>query len=460
MNILLYIADALRADHCSVYGYDRDTTPTLRDLSQDGIVVENCFTQATWTRAAAASILTGCYPDTHKTETRSDALPDTVPYLPEALSEAGFKTLGISAMGNVSTPLGFGRGFDEFIELYQDEDVVSRRPNTSPKQEKLRNEDGPIAYPKAEDINNVLLPWLEEHGESDWFVMVWAIDPHDPYDPSSGWEQYLSEYDGPENLGRERGTLSKASSEADFQRLRDLYDCEIRYMDSQFGEIISKLDNLDVYEETTVAFTGDHGESFGERTWRGSPVIAHNTPPFDERLNVPLVIKPASNILNTESINHPAGLTESVDIAPTLAEFGEVKKDQFQGVPLLGDHKKEKVHSKTQQDKAQAAYYSIRTREWKYILIDPPALSLSNFLTHPKHFIEHLLSDNKLLYNITDDPEERNSIRGDEGQSEVLKRELEQWHNKAIKEGKGFSRAQSQRDQAIENQLKALGYIS
>jgi hypothetical protein len=49
-NVLIYMIDTLRADHSSLHGYARDTTPYLKKLGAQGLVFEDCQVQATWTK--------------------------------------------------------------------------------------------------------------------------------------------------------------------------------------------------------------------------------------------------------------------------------------------------------------------------------------------------------------------------------------------------------------------------
>lgn len=61
-NIFLLTADGLNADHMSVYGYDRDTTPFLKSISSELMILENHFTNSSATSGSIISIFTGKYP--------------------------------------------------------------------------------------------------------------------------------------------------------------------------------------------------------------------------------------------------------------------------------------------------------------------------------------------------------------------------------------------------------------
>ena len=45
-NVLIVVMDATRADHCTLLGYDRPTTPRLENLAGDGVVFRNAYTSA------------------------------------------------------------------------------------------------------------------------------------------------------------------------------------------------------------------------------------------------------------------------------------------------------------------------------------------------------------------------------------------------------------------------------
>ena len=61
-NVLLIVLDTVRADHLSVYGYERATTPTLERLAARGIRFDQARAPAPWTLASHASFFTGRWP--------------------------------------------------------------------------------------------------------------------------------------------------------------------------------------------------------------------------------------------------------------------------------------------------------------------------------------------------------------------------------------------------------------
>ena len=64
-SVILIVLDTLRADHLSVYGYERPTSPQLMQFAQGADVFERCLSTSSWTVPAHASLLTGLYPASH-----------------------------------------------------------------------------------------------------------------------------------------------------------------------------------------------------------------------------------------------------------------------------------------------------------------------------------------------------------------------------------------------------------
>ena len=64
-NVLWIVADTLRADHMSVYGYDRPTTPELEKWAKQGITFEMARSAAPWTLPSHVTMFTGLWPSQH-----------------------------------------------------------------------------------------------------------------------------------------------------------------------------------------------------------------------------------------------------------------------------------------------------------------------------------------------------------------------------------------------------------
>ena len=61
-NVVLAVVCTLRKDRLEPYGHTKPTSPFLRRLAQDSVLLERHFTQAPWTRPSMGSLFTGIWP--------------------------------------------------------------------------------------------------------------------------------------------------------------------------------------------------------------------------------------------------------------------------------------------------------------------------------------------------------------------------------------------------------------
>jgi arylsulfatase A-like enzyme len=476
MNVLVYVVDALRADHLSAYGYDRETTPNIDALCEDAVRYENCFSTATWTRPASVSLLTGAYPPTHGVRHREHRFPPELPRFPQTLSEAGFETVGVSTMGNVSTTLGYDVGFDSYHDLYKDDEIVRKRKRTSTKREQLAHEDrDEIALPRAEDITERLEPVYDDPPE-DLFAFCWSIDTHMPLDPPEGYRQFMdSAYDGPVDGSFE--SMPEELTDVDISHLVDLYDSEISYVDAQIGKLIDTLKRQGVYDDSVVVVVGDHGEAFREHE-----TIFHGNFPYDEVLHVPLVIKPPANDGTSETVSD---IVSIVDIFPTVLDMLGIddRPACTQGqvlAPFAETPTDRPVYSETQLRGFKPAYRAVRTDRWKYIDIERPALVdvlrglhiHRDSLPHARFVLATLRDglygelfdmDDEFLYDLSADPSERQNL-ATERPTDIAEwqDQLREWLDECAalhEEVVGSTDTGADIDADTEEQLKQLGYV-
>ena len=82
MNLVVWVADALRVDHVGCYGAQQVSTPTIDELAAGGVRFDQAISAAPWTAPSTASMISGLYPHHHgylHWDAELDpALPDTV----------------------------------------------------------------------------------------------------------------------------------------------------------------------------------------------------------------------------------------------------------------------------------------------------------------------------------------------------------------------------------------------
>ena len=298
-NIVLITIDALRADHLSCYGYERETSPNIDKIAEKGIIFKNSIAPSSWTAPSMVSLFTSLYPINHgvihgifyvhnKTIYKQEVFSSDLVTLAEILQAHGYTTFGVASNRHLSEKFGFAKGFNYFECLH---------------------------WHSAQSVNKVVHSWEKQIRKSDkFFLWIHYLDPHHPYKARNPWiEQYT-----PKAFTRKLSLTSKSSSaltkliptfEKDPQALSNLialYDSEINYVDSYLGKLIQKF-RMD--KNTLIIITADHGEGFLDHSQLG-----HGNNLYYETTNIPLIIKlPYSS--KKETVNKQVNL---VDIMPTI----------------------------------------------------------------------------------------------------------------------------------------------
>jgi arylsulfatase A-like enzyme len=323
--------DTLRADHASVYGYARDTTPFLKKLGAEGLVFENCIVQATWTKPSTASLLTSLYSFTHGIVNDYDTIPKGAVTMAEQLRGAGYVTAGIIANPFAGRLSGLQRGFD-----YLDEWPVIQRYR---KDAEDRGTDSAA-------VNKIVLPWLEQHGDEPFFLYVHTTDPHAPYRPPEGFEEKFAnpaetaefnsnysrlvskrEYGGGAVVDREGCRRAGVNPDRFIRQAVDRYDGEILHNDWSFEQLIGKLKQLGVLDNTLVIVVSDHGEEFWEHGW-----TAHGQSLYEELSHGVFLMWNRKLIPVPRRVAEPVQL---IDVMPTVLDLLNLKiPEMVQGQSL------------------------------------------------------------------------------------------------------------------------------
>lgn len=303
-NVMVIVVDTLRADHLSLAGYARPTSPRLEAYARRGLYFERFYSHASWTRPSVATLLTSLHSRSHGIVDTGRGLARDLDTLPEILGDEGYTTHAFVASPQIHSQLGFDQGFDEFLELF--------RAESNPAD--VRPEDSIASIPDAEVLARVLaeLPRMER---APYFAYIHLLDPHGPYEPT-GEDRAL--FADPAYAGDFRGSIEDfarieklAANPADLAQFTALYDAEILGTDRALGDFLDALDRAGRLARTHVLVTADHGEEFLEHGGTG-----HGRKLFEESIHIPLLWL-GPGIPQGRRIAEPAGL---IDILPSLLD--------------------------------------------------------------------------------------------------------------------------------------------
>jgi len=322
-NIIVIVADALRADRLSCYtqcpadGYTKNQTPQIDALARDGVLYREMSAQASWTKPSVGTILTSLYPSSHQAVHAESQLPAAATALAEVLSVNGYRTAGLVTNAYITPLFGFDQGFDSYVYLEPDDPFFAPSAATRLaihralmrtdlgrwQRQTFGTWPGPY-YREAEVVNAHLLPWLEAQRTGRFFVYVHYMDPHTPY--------FRHPYDGT--------AFMDALPPDQAGWVSSLYDGEVVYLDAHLGALFDALKTWGLYDDALIVFTADHGEEFFEHGGWG-----HGATLYEEQLRVPLIVKyPGGQYAGTVD----EGCARSLDLAPTVLDVT--------GIPIPG----------------------------------------------------------------------------------------------------------------------------
>jgi arylsulfatase A-like enzyme len=301
-NIFLIVIDTARADHFSYAGYRRHTTPRIDALTADAVVYRGAHSTAPWTLPAHMSMFSGLLPTEHGATwaaysepaqmtlremiRRGFSVGEPERMLARRLKQAGYATVGISQNPWVSESRGFAEGFDQFIEAW--------RPSSLPQPYSALPREVKIAKEADSGSAGRSLVVFKYHFlttdvEEPFFVFFNFIDPHFPYLPPG---RFRKVFDGDRRLIPEMTRdgveleLIAGVKQIDGEALSRFYDAELRYVDWAIGNLLAWLRSRDLYDNSMIVITSDHGEHLGE-----GGRYSHQLSLQEELLQVPLVIK-------------------------------------------------------------------------------------------------------------------------------------------------------------------------
>jgi arylsulfatase A-like enzyme len=119
-NVLILVPDTVRADHLSLNGYPRPTSPALDALAGEGANFSQAITVAPRTWQSFAAILTGRYPPHHGVRFLfDDPLSRETPTLATLLREQNYETIAFDSLPFLERITG-GVGFHAFVQASLD----------------------------------------------------------------------------------------------------------------------------------------------------------------------------------------------------------------------------------------------------------------------------------------------------------------------------------------------------
>ena len=333
-NILLITMDTVRADHVSAYGYERDTTPSLREFAGEATLYERMVACDGFTLPTHASMFTGLYPAWHGAVRRPDR-SSGAPLLPNTrtlagmLREHGYWTAETAAnYGYLGKWTGLTQGFAsaEVIRAARlsdsDQPFYLRQGARKLLNVAVTTDDFEEYCLRAPDVNRRAFAMLDQfrNQHRPFFLFLNYMDAHSPYLPLPPFREWFANRDlkpiSAEAYMTVRDAVNAGKRGLDEREKRYLvsqYDAGIAAIDSCIGKLLARMRELGLYENTLVIITADHGEAFGEHNRMEHAYGSL----YQDQIHIPLLVKYPGQ----REAQRSDALASQVDLMPTILDL-------------------------------------------------------------------------------------------------------------------------------------------
>lgn len=489
-NIVFILADQLSASFLKCYGSGIPSTPTLDDLAAEGTRFDRCYASAPTCAPNRATFLTGRSKSIHGILFNNFVLNPDLPTYAHVLGANGYHVGGFGKFHHaphVAMPPKDYRhlGFHEtsIVEDTKWGDWVDWVADTYPEHlDKAlclcpgQRQNAPQRFLALEDHRRAA---VEQHlrsaqAKSSWnqyytsplpaeahdttyiaqrsidfierqtqerpgqpfFCFTSFVDPHNPYNPPEPYASLFEPDDMPDPIPAEwikqgPSCMDQYVDQGGFRQIwqnpqairemRALFHGSLRFIDDQIARIVSTLKDNGLWDNTILVFTTDHGEMMGNHG-----LMTKGQKHYDDDIRCPLIVAGSSIEPSTTD-----RLTCSLDFYPTFLDWASIPHTERP--PLEG---KSFAHlaspfSGTRTAVAATQRGADSPDEWTDILISSGSESTVTLVTDDGwRLTRHADHDQGQLFNLNDDPQERQNLYSDPNyaakRTELLERLVKQ----------------------------------
>lgn len=353
-NIIYILADDLGYGDLSCYGQKKFKTPNIDKLALKGMLFTQHYSGSTVCAPSRSALLTGM--NTGHTVVRGNKemkpegqypIPDNTYTLAEAMKNAGYATgafgkWGLGFPGSEGDPNN--QGFDTFFgyncqrlghnyypyHLWDNQNKVILEGNSGTQ----KNEYAPdLIHQKA-------LDFIDKNKEKPFFLYYPSIIPHaELAAPQNYIQKYIGKFE-PEKpfIGYDKGPLYRDGNYESQQYPHAAFAAMINLLDVQVGEIMKKIKDLGLENNTIIIFTSDNGphqEGGADPDYFNSNggLRGYKRDLFEGGIRVPMIVKWKEKITPGRKTDH---ISAFWDVFPTFADITQSKKpENIDGISFL-----------------------------------------------------------------------------------------------------------------------------
>lgn len=424
-NIIFILADDLGYGELGCYGQELIETPNIDKLAGEGMRFTQHYSGAPVCAPARCVLLTGKHSGhayirgndewgsrgnvgnyramiADSTLEGQRPMPANTNTIAKLLKSAGYKTgmigkWGLGAPHTESIPTK--QGFDFFcgyncqrqahtyypVHLYKNEKRLHLNNDTVAPHSKFDEGADPMEMNSYDKFNlseyspdvmfDEMMTFIDENKKEPFFIYWASPIPHVAIQSQKKWEDYYVDKFGdekpyPGNIGYFPHRYPHAG-----------YAAMISYLDERVGQLIQKLKDEGIYENTIIIFTSDNGPTYAggvDASWFNSAGPFKNeygwTKGFvhEGGIRVPMIANWPGKIMPGTESGH---ISAFYDVLPTLCEIANVKTpedvDGISFLPtLLGENNQSKHEYLYWEFPAYKGQQAVRLGNWKAIRRD------------------------------------------------------------------------------------------
>jgi len=448
-NIIYILVDQQRFDMIGAYGNTIVRTPNIDRLREDGILFSNAFTPTALCGPARTSLFTGCIPTRHGVTRnaekgvsgREKADPDPeLPVITDFLEgyekiylgkwhiaetrlpeDYGFQGHNFAHYGfpgsRLYKNLVFDQGPGEHNE-YRDwleakgydipevsEPFFGNNPHLQSQELRARL-DCPVEASIPAYLADEAIEYTKKAAEArnPFFLMLNFWGPHTPCMVP---EPYYSMYDPasiPEDPAFNESFSHKPVHQKHISRMWGVYELPwvewqkiiaryygyISLIDSQIGRFIDYLKEQNLYENSLIVFTADHGDAMGSNR-----LIEKGSFMYDTSYRIPMIIKQPGARRTGETSDEFVYLHDLFPTAiETAGEKAPILNQAKSLLPLINGRRdypgRNHIYAQFTAHFSEFNQRMIRTHRHKFIFNSPTFGELYDLEKDPYELVNHI----------------------------------------------------------------------
>ena len=342
-NILIIYCDQLAAWTLGCYGGNEIGTPNIDRLAEEGVVMTNFYANTPVSTPSRGCFMSGLYPTEHGAFKNAMQIRQDIPTFASELRDAGYVT-GYAGKwhldGSPKRPgwdlKGKDMGWTDRSAMYSfgHYKTITDTGGEHPVFSSAVSPD-PEHYP-TDWFTDRAVEFIGKHKNEPFCYMLSIPDPHPAYLVRSPYDSMFPEddmkiphtlMDEPENdnylYHESRLKTNKKSGKTEYQMIlenirqdKSRYFGMIKCIDDNIGRLLDFLRREDLYDNTIIVFSADHGDMMGEHARMAKAV------PFESAARVPFIVRYPELLESGVSDN----VASAIDFYPTVLSLAGVEQ--------------------------------------------------------------------------------------------------------------------------------------